>query len=124
MCKEQLGEDRKGIYIPADPDELEVKSEFLEKEPVPASDEFEARRESYFKNGRTNPMVWGPSQCYIPAHHGPQLGAHVESEWTSPEHWAHDNYQRGHLVQFCIKASGWKARLLSLLLFWTIKKTN
>ena len=106
--------DRKGIYIPADPDEL--------KEPEPISSE--NRRELYFKGGKTNPIVWGPNEDYTPAYHGPQLGAHIESEWTCPDHWAHDNYQRGHLIQLCIKASGWKARLLSILLFWTIKKTN
>jgi len=64
------------------------------------------QRKSYFKNKKTNPIIWGPSTEYIPAHHGPQLGAHIEVEWTCPEHFGHDNYQRGHLPQLCVQASG------------------
>lgn len=44
-------------------------------------------------------------------------GAHVEAEWTTPEHWAHNNYDRTHLPQLCIRASGWKARLCALVLW-------
>jgi len=44
-------------------------------------------------------------------------GAHVEAEWTTCEHWAHDNYGRSHLPQLCIRASGWKARLIALILW-------
>jgi hypothetical protein len=54
--------------------------------------------------------------------HG-RLGAHIQAEWTTPEHWAHNNYERSHLPQLCIRASGWKARLLALLVWpqkpWT-----
>lgn len=46
-----------------------------------------------------------------------RLGSHIDSEWTWPEHWAHNNYERSHLPQLCIRASGWKARLLALF-FW------
>jgi len=45
-----------------------------------------------------------------------RLGSHIEAEWTTPEHWAHNNYERSHLPQLCIRASGWKARLLAALL--------
>lgn len=45
--------------------------------------------------------------------HGPRLGPHVDATWTYPEHFAHDLYQRGHLPQLCITASGWKARVLA-----------
>ena len=97
--------------------------------PVKATDyntieRMEERRRSYFKNNRTNPIIWGPSTEYTPACHGPQLGAHIEAEWTCPDHFGHDNYQRGHLPQLCIRASGWKARLLAFLLFWAMKKTK
>src|ERR1035437_81506 len=34
-----------------------------------------------------------------------RLGAHIESQWTRPDHFAHCNYQRGHLPQLCIIAS-------------------
>ena len=50
------------------------------------------------------------------AAHG-RRGAHVQAEWTTPEHWAHNNYERSHLPQLCIRASGWKARLLALLVW-------
>lgn len=110
---------------PKEPTEQPSEADEL-KEPMkqPATDDgsFHQLREDYLKGGRTNPIAWGPYETYAPAHFGPQLGAHVEMEWTCPDHWAHDNYQRGHLPQLCIKASGWKARLLSILLFWTIKK--
>lgn len=46
--------------------------------------------------------------------HG-RLGSHSQAEWTTPEHFAHNNYQRSHLPQLIIKASGWKARLLALI---------
>lgn len=52
-----------------------------------------------------------------PEHYGGKWNSHIESQWTTPEHFAHNNYQRGHLPQLCIKASGWKARLLALF-FW------
>lgn len=48
--------------------------------------------------------------------HG-RRGAHVQAEWTTPEHWAHNNYERSHLPQLCIRASGWKARLLAFLVW-------
>lgn len=46
--------------------------------------------------------------------HG-RKGSHIQAEWTTPDHWAHNNYERSHLPQLCIRASGWKARLLALL---------
>lgn len=52
-----------------------------------------------------------------PQRYGGKLNSHIEADWTSGDHFAHDNYQRGHLPQLCIKASGWKARLLALF-FW------
>ena len=48
--------------------------------------------------------------------HG-RRGAHVCAMWTTPEHFAHNNYERSHLPQLCITASGWKARLLALLVW-------
>lgn len=48
--------------------------------------------------------------------HG-RLAAHVESEWTTPDHWAHNNYERSHLPQLCVRASGWKARVIALILW-------
>ena len=48
--------------------------------------------------------------------HG-RRGAHIQAEWTTPEHWAHNNYERSHLPQLCVRASGWKARLLALLVW-------
>lgn len=57
-----------------------------------------------------------PSKSYDPSIHGQPLGAHIEAAWTWPGHFAHDNYQRGHLPQLCIKASGWKAKLLAFFL--------
>ena len=50
-------------------------------------------------------------------YHGERCHAHLKAEWVYPDHFAHNNYQRGHLPQMCIKASGWKARLLALV-FW------
>ena len=47
--------------------------------------------------------------------HG-RKGAHVHAQWTTPDHWAHNNYERSHLPQLCIRASGWKARLLACIL--------
>lgn len=63
--------------------------------------------------------VYGAYTDYLnePERYGGNLGAHIEAEWTTPEHWAHNNYQRGHLPQLCICASGWKARLLAAI-FW------
>lgn len=50
-------------------------------------------------------------------------GAHIEAKWTTPEHFAHNNYEIGHLPQICVIASGWKARLIALILWpekpWT-----
>lgn len=62
-------------------------------------------------------FVYGPTIDFerAPERYGGKLGAHIEAMWTDPEHWAHDNYQRGHLPQLCIKASGWKARLFALV---------
>jgi len=50
------------------------------------------------------------------AQHG-RLGSHIEAEWTTGEHWAHNNYERTHLPQLCVRASGWKARLIALILW-------
>jgi hypothetical protein len=52
-----------------------------------------------------------------PEGYGGKLNSHIECQWTAREHFTHDNYNRGHLPQLCIKASGWKARLLALF-FW------
>lgn len=43
--------------------------------------------------------------------------SHIEAEWTTPEHWAHNNYERNHLPQLCVRASGWKARIIALILW-------
>jgi len=48
--------------------------------------------------------------------HG-RRGAHIEAKWTTPDHWGHNNYERSHLPQLCVRASGWKARVLALLLW-------
>jgi hypothetical protein len=63
--------------------------------------------------------AWGayPDYKKDPQLYGSNLSPHIEAQWTTPEHWAHNNYQRGHLPQLCILASGWKARLLALF-FW------
>lgn len=63
--------------------------------------------------------AWGPYDDFSknPERYGGVLNSHVEAQWTTPEHFAHNNYNRGHLPQLCIEASGWKARLLALL-FW------
>lgn len=50
------------------------------------------------------------------ARHG-RKGAHIEAEWTMWEHWAHNNYERSHLPQLCVRASGWKARIIALILW-------
>lgn len=52
-----------------------------------------------------------------PDRYGGEFGSHIESKWTPSDHFAHSNYNRGHLPQLCIVASGWKARLLALF-FW------
>lgn len=63
--------------------------------------------------------VWGPYPEYIKnqERYGRPLGSHISSDWTTFEHFSHDNYQRGHLPQLCVVASGWKARLLSLFIW-------
>jgi hypothetical protein len=63
--------------------------------------------------------VWGPYSEYLrnPPRYGGPLKSHIKCQWTTNEHFAHDNYQRGHLPQLCIVASGWKAKLLALI-FW------
>lgn len=63
--------------------------------------------------------VWGPYSDFLrnPTRYGGKLKSHIECEWTVNDHFAHNNYGRGHLPQLCIKASGWKAKLLSLF-FW------
>jgi hypothetical protein len=68
---------------------------------------------------RINGYVWGAYDEFNknPFRYGGRLNSHIESTWTSNEHFAHDNYQRGHLPQLCIVASGWKAKLLALI-FW------
>lgn len=61
--------------------------------------------------------VWGrPYPMPVDRTRFPKQGAHVESRWTTPEHFAHNNYERTHLPQLCVVASGWKARLLALVL--------
>lgn len=55
--------------------------------------------------------------------HGKNAKSHIECEWTTPEHFAHNNYERGHLPQLYIKASGWKAKLLALF-FWPKSPDN
>lgn len=70
---------------------------------------------------------WGKSYSMrgindIQSVHG-RKGAHAHAEWTTPEHWAHNNYERSHLPQLCIRASGWKARILACLL-WPKKPWN
>ena len=54
--------------------------------------------------------------------HG-RKGSHVHVQWTTPEHWAHNNYERSHLPQLCVKASGWKAVALAVIL-WPAKPWN
>lgn len=63
--------------------------------------------------------VWGayPEFLRNPNRYGGKGKSHIECQWTSNEHFAHDNYCRGHLPQLCIIASGWKAKLLALI-FW------
>lgn len=58
----------------------------------------------------------------IARHESPKLGPHITGTWTTSEHFAHDNYQRKHLPQLCVVASGWKAKLLALVLFWAIER--
>jgi len=70
---------------------------------------------------KTKPMVYGPYENVNVAEHGGELPAHIEGRWTWPDHFAHCNYQRGHLPQLCIIASGWKARVLAFLLFWAME---
>ncbi len=48
--------------------------------------------------------------------HG-RKSSHVEAEWTTPEHWAHNNYERSHLPQLCIRASGWRAVVIAAILW-------
>lgn len=62
---------------------------------------------------------WGPYKDFSknPEYWGGEWKSHIEATWTTPEHFAHNNYNRGHLPQLCIISSGWKARLLALL-FW------
>lgn len=52
----------------------------------------------------------------LQAQHG-RLGSHIEVEWTTVDHWAHNNYERTHLPQLCVRASGWKARVIALILW-------
>jgi hypothetical protein len=63
--------------------------------------------------------VWGPYYDFSknPERYGGIAKSHVQATWTTPEHFAHSNYNRGHLPQLCIIASGWRARFLALL-FW------
>jgi hypothetical protein len=65
---------------------------------------------------KSNPKVYGTHPDIDVEDYGGKLSSHISGEWTSPSHWAHDNYQRGHLPQLCILASGWKARILAFLL--------
>lgn len=63
--------------------------------------------------------IYGPYNDFLlaPERYGGKRSAHIEAAWTWPDHFAHNNYERGHLPQICVIASGWKARLLSLF-FW------
>jgi len=63
--------------------------------------------------------AYGPYSEFLrnPTRYGGKLKSHIECEWTLVDHFAHNNYQRGHLPQLCIIASGWKAKLLALLLW-------
>ena len=64
-----------------------------------------------------NKHIYGAGGDFInnPDNYGGKLKSHVEATWTYPDHFAHCNYQRGHLPQICIVASGWKAKLLGFL---------
>jgi hypothetical protein len=68
---------------------------------------------------RLSGHIWGPYSEFLrnPHKYGFPLKSHIECQWTTPEHFAHDNYRRGHLPQLCIKASGWKAKLLAFILW-------
>jgi hypothetical protein len=63
--------------------------------------------------------VYGPYSDFLrnPDKYGGKSNSHIEAKWTSGDHFAHNNYGRGHLPQLCITASGWKARLLALFLW-------
>lgn len=63
--------------------------------------------------------AYGPYSDFLrdPERYGGKQKSHIESTWTSPEHFAHNNYGRGHLPQLSIVVSGWKARLLALFLW-------
>ena len=72
--------------------------------------------------------TWGPYSDFLrnPTKYGGRQKSHIDCQWTTPEHFAHNNYSRGHLPQMYITASGWKAKLLALL-FWPdppYKSTN
>ena len=60
---------------------------------------------------------WGQaySDC-VPTGHKP-ASAHIEAEWTTPDHWGHNGGARADLPQIVVKASGWKARLIALFLW-------
>ena len=62
---------------------------------------------------------YGPCSDFLrnPSRYGGTSGSHIKAQWTTWEHFAHDNYGRGHLPQLCITASGWKARLIALFLW-------
>ena len=63
--------------------------------------------------------AWGPYSEFLrnPKRYGGRWKSQIECSWTTPDHFAHNNYNLGHLPQLCIKSSGWKARLLALI-FW------
>lgn len=48
--------------------------------------------------------------------HGRQ-SSHIEACWTTPDHFAHNNYERSHLPQLCVEASGWKACIIAIILW-------
>jgi hypothetical protein len=66
---------------------------------------------------KTSQDSYGPCKDYRenPDLYGEQLYSHIEAHWTFPDHFLHDNYQRGHLPQLCIHASGWKAKILAFI---------
>jgi len=60
---------------------------------------------------------WGQAYAdFVRAGRNP-AGAHIEAEWTTPDHWGHDGGSRANLPQIVVKASGWKARVIALLLW-------
>ena len=51
-----------------------------------------------------------------------KLGPHIEAVWTWPGHFAHDSYQRKHLPQINVTASGWIARVIGFVLAHWVRR--